>query len=69
MAEVFHNVANKYDLMNDAMSFGIHRLWKDTFVSQLNPRFGWNILDIGGGTGISDIINHLFMIHYLGHTH
>ncbi|EDV29129.1 uncharacterized protein TRIADDRAFT_20328 [Trichoplax adhaerens] len=51
VAEVFHNVANKYDLMNDAMSFGIHRLWKDTFVRQLNLQSGLNIVDVGGGTG------------------
>ena len=34
---VFHSVAGKYDLMNDAMSAGVHRLWKDAFVSTLNP--------------------------------
>ena len=49
--EVFKNVAEKYDLMNDAMSFGIHRLWKDCFVSTLNPLPGMKFLDVAGGTG------------------
>lgn len=39
--------------MNDAMSFGIHRLWKDTYVSGLNPRGGIRCLDVAGGTGES----------------
>ena len=37
VAEVFHGVANSYDLMNDAMSVGIHRLWKDAFVDLIQP--------------------------------
>lgn len=37
--------------MNDAMSFGIHRLWKDTYISGLNPRGGIKCLDVAGGTG------------------
>eukprot|EP01080_Neovahlkampfia_damariscottae_P011594 gene11594-4837_t len=49
--EVFHKVADQYDLMNDAMSMGIHRLWKDDFVSQIKPKPGMNILDMAGGTG------------------
>lgn len=48
---VFSSVASSYDLMNDAMSLGIHRLWKDHFVSQLDPRGGINCLDVAGGTG------------------
>ncbi|RMZ89866.1 hypothetical protein DV736_g2902, partial [Chaetothyriales sp. CBS 134916] len=53
---VFSSVATSYDTMNDAMSLGIHRLWKDHFVRSLNPGnahsdSGWNILDIAGGTG------------------
>ena len=48
---VFHNVADKYDLMNDAMSMGIHRLWKDTFVNRLRPQHGSKIIDVAGGTG------------------
>ena len=48
---VFSNVARSYDLMNDLMSVGVHRLWKDAFVEQLNPRPGWTVLDVAGGTG------------------
>ncbi len=51
--EVFHKVAKRYDLMNDLMSGGLHRLWKDALVSWLNPprRAGWTCLDVAGGTG------------------
>ena len=48
---VFANVASRYDLMNDAMSGGMHRLWKDRFVRRVNPRSGEQILDMAGGTG------------------
>lgn len=48
---VFSNVAAKYDLMNDAMSGGMHRLWKDRFVRRVKPREGEAILDMAGGTG------------------
>ena len=46
VAEVFHSVAGKYDLMNDAMSGGLHRLWKDRFVAKVKPRPGEAILDM-----------------------
>ena len=49
--EVFSNVAAKYDLMNDAMSVGAHRLWTDQFVARVKPRPGEAILDMAGGTG------------------
>ncbi|HXC54956.1 MAG TPA: bifunctional demethylmenaquinone methyltransferase/2-methoxy-6-polyprenyl-1,4-benzoquinol methylase UbiE [Rhizomicrobium sp.] len=49
--EVFSSVAGRYDLMNDLMSGGVHRLWKDAFVEWLNPRPGWHVLDVAGGTG------------------
>ena len=49
--DVFHNVADKYDLMNDAMSAGVHRIWKDHFVEQLCPDPGTKLLDVAGGTG------------------
>jgi demethylmenaquinone methyltransferase/2-methoxy-6-polyprenyl-1,4-benzoquinol methylase len=51
--EVFHKVAKRYDLMNDLMSAGMHRLWKDGMVAWLNPakRPGWKVLDVAGGTG------------------
>jgi len=48
---VFTSVAAKYDLMNDAMSGGMHRLWKDRFVRRVKPRAGETILDMAGGTG------------------
>ena len=48
---VFDSVAPKYDLMNDLMSGGMHRLWKDAAVARLNPRPGEVILDVAGGTG------------------
>ena len=49
--EVFSSVARNYDLMNDLMSGGVHRLWKDAMVEWLNPRGGWRVLDVAGGTG------------------
>lgn len=48
---VFSSVASNYDLMNDAMSAGMHRLWKDRFVRRVKPREGEHILDMAGGTG------------------
>ena len=48
---VFSSVARKYDVMNDAMSGGMHRLWKDRFVRRVKPRAGDAILDMAGGTG------------------
>jgi len=48
---VFASVAKNYDLMNDAMSGGMHRLWKDRFVRRVKPRRGEQILDMAGGTG------------------
>jgi demethylmenaquinone methyltransferase/2-methoxy-6-polyprenyl-1,4-benzoquinol methylase len=48
---VFTSVASSYDLMNDAMSGGMHRLWKDRFVRRVQPREGETILDMAGGTG------------------
>ena len=49
--EVFQSVAPRYDLMNDLMSAGVHRLWKNTLVDVLNPRPGERLLDVAGGTG------------------
>ena len=48
---VFSSVASKYDVMNDAMSFGIHRIWKDAMMDWLAPRPGQKLLDVAGGTG------------------
>ena len=52
--EVFSAVASRYDQMNDLMSGGLHRLWKDDFVTELNPPRGdqpFRVLDVAGGTG------------------
>ena len=51
--DVFHKVAKRYDIMNDLMSAGLHRVWKDAMVAWLNPpkRAGWRVLDVAGGTG------------------
>jgi len=51
VGDVFSSVARKYDVMNDAMSGGMHRLWKDRFVRRVKPRAGEQILDMAGGTG------------------
>jgi len=48
---VFDSVARRYDLMNDLMSAGIHRLWKAAMIDWLNPRPSMRLLDVGGGTG------------------
>jgi demethylmenaquinone methyltransferase / 2-methoxy-6-polyprenyl-1,4-benzoquinol methylase len=58
--EVFHSVARKYDVMNDLMSAGLHRVWKSAFVDWLSPpkRSGWKALDVAGGTG--DIAFRIF---------
>ena len=51
VGEVFASVAKRYDIMNDLMSAGMHRVWKDDFVRALRPRAGERILDMAGGTG------------------
>ncbi|MCO6412926.1 MAG: bifunctional demethylmenaquinone methyltransferase/2-methoxy-6-polyprenyl-1,4-benzoquinol methylase UbiE [Thiogranum sp.] len=63
VAGVFDSVASRYDLMNDAMSFGIHRLWKRFAIEQSGARPGQTILDLAGGTGdlaarLSRIVGH-----------
>ncbi|KAJ0019719.1 hypothetical protein NQD34_007288 [Periophthalmus magnuspinnatus] len=59
--QVFENVAQKYDVMNDAMSLGIHRLWKDVLLHAMNPQPGARLLDVAGGTGTDPfkLINHI----------
>ncbi|MCG6969728.1 MAG: bifunctional demethylmenaquinone methyltransferase/2-methoxy-6-polyprenyl-1,4-benzoquinol methylase UbiE [Gammaproteobacteria bacterium] len=51
VAGVFHSVADKYDVMNDLMSFGVHRLWKRFAIEMSGVRSGQRVLDIAGGTG------------------
>jgi demethylmenaquinone methyltransferase/2-methoxy-6-polyprenyl-1,4-benzoquinol methylase len=49
--DVFDNVATRYDIMNDLMSGGIHRIWKDQLIRQIRPRKNYVYLDVAGGTG------------------
>ena len=51
VGQVFSSVARRYDVMNDLMSGGMHRLWKDRFAARVKPRPGEEILDMAGGTG------------------
>src|SRR4051794_29732337 len=51
VAEVFHSVAAKYDVMNDVMSAGLHRIWKLFTIAQAGVKPGFKVLDIAGGTG------------------
>ncbi|MEJ2479543.1 MAG: bifunctional demethylmenaquinone methyltransferase/2-methoxy-6-polyprenyl-1,4-benzoquinol methylase UbiE [Acidihalobacter sp.] len=51
VAEVFHSVADRYDVMNDLMSFGVHRLWKRYAIELAGIRKGQRVLDLAGGTG------------------
>ena len=51
VTKVFEDVFDKYDLMNDIMSLGIHRLWKKTFINYLNPQKNTKLIDVASGTG------------------
>ncbi|MBL8393271.1 MAG: bifunctional demethylmenaquinone methyltransferase/2-methoxy-6-polyprenyl-1,4-benzoquinol methylase UbiE [Candidatus Accumulibacter sp.] len=51
VADVFDSVAQRYDLMNDLMSGGLHRLWKAFTIAKSGVRSGWRVLDVAGGTG------------------
>ena len=51
VSKVFKDVFHKYDLMNDLMSLGIHRLWKKTFIDWLNPQINTKLIDVASGTG------------------
>ena len=51
VGEVFHSVASRYDIMNDLMSLGLHRLWKRFAITCLSPQKGQRVLDLAGGTG------------------
>mgnify|MGYP003328451907 CR=1 FL=1 len=56
------SVADNYDIMNDFMSLGIHRIWKNLMMDWLAPRPGQNLIDVAGGTG--DIGKRFFCIHF-----
>ena len=65
ITKVFQDVSEKYDLMNDLMSLGVHRLWKKNFISWLNPQENTILIDVASGTG--DIANlYLNKINYKG---
>ena len=65
VTKVFQEVFDKYDLMNDLMSLGIHRLWKKTFINWLNPQENTKLIDVASGTG--DIAKlYLEYINYKG---
>ena len=51
VSKVFEQVFDKYDLMNDVMSLGIHRIWKKTFIDYLNPQVNTKLIDVASGTG------------------
>ena len=66
VSEVFQDVFDKYDLMNDLISLGIHRLWKKKFIDWLNPQKNCRLLDVASGTG--DIVKlYLEKINYNGY--
>tara|TARA_B100000029_G_scaffold429499_1_gene439920 strand:- start:452 stop:1186 length:735 start_codon:yes stop_codon:yes gene_type:complete len=65
--EVFSKVSKKYDLMNDLMSLGTHRLWKKEFVNIINPLDNEKIIDIGSGTG--DIAKNILKKNFKGELH
>jgi len=66
VTKVFQDVFNKYDLMNDLMSLGIHRLWKKNFIHWLNPQKNTTLIDVASGTG--DIAKlYLNKINYKGY--
>ena len=66
VTKVFQDVFDKYDLMNDLMSLGIHRLWKKNFIHWLNPQKNTTLIDVASGTG--DIAKlYLNKINYKGY--
>jgi len=68
VSKVFNDVFDKYDLMNDLMSLGVHRLWKKQFINYLNPQKNTKLLDVASGTG--DIAKlYLEKINYNGHVY
>ena len=68
VSQVFEDVFDKYDLMNDLMSLGIHRLWKKKFISWLNPQKNTKLIDVASGTG--DIAKlYLDKINYKGYAY
>lgn len=69
MHTVFSNVAKSYDNMNDAMSFGIHRIWKDALIRELNPGKDVSLLDVAGGTGTELFVDQILMCKFTTFVH
>ncbi|XP_031262527.1 2-methoxy-6-polyprenyl-1,4-benzoquinol methylase, mitochondrial-like [Pistacia vera] len=69
VGNVFSSVASNYDLMNDLMSGGLHRLWKDRLVSKLNPFPGMKHLDVAGGTGQFNLCYNYLQLMYRYQAH
>tara|TARA_X000001036_G_scaffold410716_1_gene422813 strand:- start:229 stop:933 length:705 start_codon:yes stop_codon:yes gene_type:complete len=68
VSKVFQDVFDKYDLMNDLMSLGIHRIWKKKFINWLNPQNNKNLIDVASGTG--DIAKlYLKKVNYNGYVY
>ena len=68
VTKVFQDVFDKYDLMNDLMSLGIHRIWKRNFINWLNPQKNTKLIDVASGTG--DIAKlYLNKINYKGYAY
>ena len=68
VTKVFRDVFDKYDLMNDLMSFGVHRFWKKDFINWLNPQKNSTLIDVASGTG--DIAKlYLNKINYKGYVY
>ncbi len=65
VGRVFASVADKYDVMNDIMSLGIHRMWKDTFVSRLSPDASIRSIDVAGGTGTCFDMQRMDMVQVI----
>lgn len=64
---MFNNVARNYDLMNDAMSFGLHRIWKNMFINEIDPNNKMRLIDVAGGTGklLKDKLDSWLFLYYL----
>ena len=61
---VFNQVYNKYDLMNDFMSMGVHRYWKKSLINMMNPRVSGKLIDVACGTGdVGKLFLDLSLIH------
>ena len=65
--KVFSEVAKKYDVMNDLMSLGAHRIWKKKFIDMINPKNNEVIIDVGSGTG--DIAKYILKTNFKGKLH